>query len=328
MQVYVRRIVVSLLASLLFPILAEAHVFFCPDPETLDFSENKEAGKWEAELGALSDGMPKFFESLRYTTPQYYDGEGPRISKISADEANMKLVFDHGYYAVKGGIRYGCVYTNQGEEYIKVTLEMSKANLPGSHSLPLLVEVYGDAWSKEESEIECKADEPAKCGFHIPQQAMRYELMTSSKIEKTDAGVNLFGLLDQAGESKNISLPAVPGRQFAFGEGGLKEREITKLMVQVQGGELEMVSYLKAHGFDDDNREACSFQSTEVEQCGCARETIQKGIKSGGHLVIDVYQALDERKNTRSLRCDLYSLPSMAGGHHPHEHDHSHGGDL
>ncbi len=319
MKISIKKLVRTLSVLILSPVaLVHGHVFYCPPGDKISLEQTNHKRLWAGDMHQLPAGVPEFFKTLRYTAESLVEDMGPR-DDVTDPKPDQNLTFLRAYYKAEESFRYGCVYADKDDSEIEVELTFSDAKIPETE-LPLLVQTYGPEWEKQKDGT-CK--NRGLCGFFVPEISIRYELISKVVLGENEAGINLMGLYDSKGEPRNVTLSAKPGRHYKFESNAVFQQPgVTRLLVNYPGdGEMEMFSFLRANGLQKNSRPDCNLQLEEVAVCDCTDKNIQALRVAHAHMILDVYQAVDESKATQTLRCDLYHIPFKGKYHTPSNHE-------
>ncbi|MCW7555715.1 hypothetical protein NX722_24420 [Endozoicomonas gorgoniicola] len=341
------------------PAVSVADVFSCPSTAKIVMTKDSsrpEDRQWEARLEDLPEGMPTLFKGARFTsaggvgipagrdgTVDIHDsympfeidfsGERDGIADIQNSDMPVELHFSEASYINRSTFRstfeYKCWYGSKRHKYLRVALNLSENHLPDSNNMPLLLEPYGTSWitSDKEGQIKRCTESAEKCSFHLPRVGVR------SKTEVPDLPIENYKRLvfrvifflktdNQSSLEKRLSLNALNSTEHQF-LGALEGEAIkgTKVTLVDQDLFVDINEHAKAREGQED-KESCNTDAKSMVKCSCSSENLISTFNSGGHVMLDLFAAYDDKGAATKANCSLFYVPALTGKHEPHDHHH------
>ena len=349
------RFLLTASLCLSLPAVSVADVFSCPSTAKIVMTKDSsraEDRQWEARLEDLPEGMPTLFEGARFTSaggvgipagrddtvdiqdsdmPFEIDFSGRRDGIVDIQDSDMpiEIHFSEASYVNRSTIEYKCLYKSKRHKYLSVALNLSENHLPGSNKMPLLLEPYGSSWITSDKEGQTKrcTESAEKCSFHLPRVGVRSKtevpnLPTENFRRLVFSVIFLLKTDNQRSLEGRLSLKALNSTEHQF-LGGLEGEAIkgTKVTLVDQDSFVDINEYTKAREGQED-KESCNTDAKSMVECSCSSENLISTFNSGGHLMLDLVAAYDDKGAATEANCSLFYVPALTGKHEPHDHHH------
>ena len=304
--------------ALLFPVMAGADVFTCPEITSLDMTWNQQKQRWEQKLADRGHDLPAPLQNAMLVADGVYQLDH-RSGYLRASFP-VRFFFSGAIFRQDENLIYQCNYSSHDLPGMDIYIKLSDTVISKAHKLPLLVEPYGDAWEKT-GELFWHCDKSlAKCQFSIPQISARYTSFTPpGSIVPKNSGITLMALMHDA-ELHNITLNHNNGTRFSFFQlEGVKADHNTRLLVRDKQGSVDIFNLMESPGPGSSEDEECELQSDQITRCSCKQVNILKSINSNGHSQFDIKHVTNQSKETKSIKCSLFNIPAY-NDHHDSSH--------
>lgn len=318
------RFLLTASLCLSLPAVSVADVFSCPSTAKIVMTKDSsrpEDRQWEAKLEDLPKGMPTLFKGAKFTS-----AEGVGTVDIQDSDMPIEIHFSEASYINRSTLEYKCWYESKRHKYLSVALNLSGNYLPDSDNMPLLVEPYGTSWD-EEGQIKRCTQSAEECSFHLPRVGVRSK--TETPFSSTEnfkylvfSVIFLLKTNNQSRLEKRLSLDALNSTEHQFLEtleGEATEDTIVTLVDQ--DFFVDINEYTKAREGQED-KESCNIDAKSMVKCSCSSENLISTVNSGGHVMLDLFAAYDDKVAVTKANCSLFYVPALTGKHEPHDHHH------
>ena len=314
-----KRFLLTASLCLSLPAVSVADVFSCPSTVTKDFFSAHDRKKLEK----LPEGMPTLFMETPFTLGGMNGSDDIHDSDIPVDFHFIEASYNNGSI-----LDYKCLYGSERYKDLSVTLNLSENKLPDS-DMPLLIEPYGSSWKTidEKGQIKRCTKSAEECLFHLPRVGVRSNTITPDSPTKNLKRLvfSVIFLLKTDNQSlleKRRSLNALDSTEHQF-LGTLEGEAIegTKVTLVDQDLFVDINEYTKAREGQED-KESCNIDAKSMVKCSCSSENLISAVNSGGHIMLDLFAAYDDKGAATKASCSLFYVPALTGKHEPHDHHH------
>ena len=321
------RFLLTASLCLSLPAVSVADVFSCPSTAKIEMTKgccSSHDRKWQARLEKLPEGMPTFFTGARFTSDGMNGSDDIHDSDMPVDFHFIEASYNNG-----STLDYKCLYGSGRYKDLSVTLNLSENNLPDSNNMPLLIEPYGTSWKTvdEKGQIKRCAESAEKCSFHLPRVGVRSETKIPNPPKENFkrlvfSVIFLLKTNNQSRLEKRRSLNALDSTEHQF-LGTLEGEAIegTKVTLVDQDLFVDINEYTKAREGQED-KESCNIDGKSMVKCSCSSENLISTVNSGGHVMLDLFAAYDDKGAATKASCSLFYIPALTGKHEPHDHHH------